>query len=568
MRQGVLATMLWLLSAAGALQAQSFGYVGVLADEGGAVADGTYDFRVRLFDAADGGSELAASVQAVAVPVQAGAFALELDFGSAVLAAPAAWLQLEVRASGEADYDVQLPRQRITGVPLAFFADHAGSVDWNGVEGMPAGFADGNDADALAALQCADGDAPRFVAASGQWNCGPAPQDGRGVLHGAGAPDAALGADGDFYVDTLVPALYGPKAGGAWGAATALVGPPGAPGAPGALGPVGPQGPQGPQGPRGLDAGEVPYPAQRIGRIEFSGVPIQQEPQVEGLPVHAFSAGFSRPAMASVSGWDRGLPEFDRFVVELDPVNAVALIAQLAALRSQDLGTATLWLGSAGAEVPLLKLGHAYVTTATLEPAQDGAQRDLVRLELAFLEWRIERGGEAFAFDIANLVGTAWPTVDCPPLLESYVYADPLLWNPGDGLLVGLPSAPLASTRDWALTQATGRVELGLPLFDAPELHVDLPGGSVAAGPPDVAVVCAAATVLRPPLPQARLRRLVGPATESWRLEWSDLALTRFRIGSRGDGGLRASWQFEPAQVRVLSDGSSTCYDRIQRAAC
>ena len=50
---------------------------------------------------------------------------------------------------------------------------------------------------------------------------------GNGVRHGSGPPDAALGADGDFYIDNSTPsslAIYGPKAGGAWGAGVPLGG--------------------------------------------------------------------------------------------------------------------------------------------------------------------------------------------------------------------------------------------------------------------------------------------------------------------------------------------------------
>ena len=36
--------------------------------------------------------------------------------------------------------------------------------------------------------------------------------DGLSVRHGAGAPAAGLGQDGDFYIDTSGPTLYGPKA--------------------------------------------------------------------------------------------------------------------------------------------------------------------------------------------------------------------------------------------------------------------------------------------------------------------------------------------------------------------
>lgn len=51
--------------------------------------------------------------------------------------------------------------------------------------------------------------------------------DGRTVLNGSGAPDVGDGIDGDFYIDTDEWDIYGPKAGGAWGSATSLVGPQG-----------------------------------------------------------------------------------------------------------------------------------------------------------------------------------------------------------------------------------------------------------------------------------------------------------------------------------------------------
>lgn len=39
---------------------------------------------------------------------------------------------------------------------------------------------------------------------------------GRGVLNGVGAPSNSLGIDGEFYIDTNLNKIYGPKANGAW----------------------------------------------------------------------------------------------------------------------------------------------------------------------------------------------------------------------------------------------------------------------------------------------------------------------------------------------------------------
>ena len=81
---------------------------------------------------------------------------------------------------------------------------------------------------------------------------GNAGSDGKTVLNGSGVPSSGLGADGDFYIDTANNNLYGPKASGAWGSATSLVGPQGSQGIQGNTGSSGSQGIQGIQGPQGL----------------------------------------------------------------------------------------------------------------------------------------------------------------------------------------------------------------------------------------------------------------------------------------------------------------------------
>ncbi|MEM7318485.1 MAG: hypothetical protein AAF408_05620, partial [Pseudomonadota bacterium] len=85
---------------------------------------------------------------------------------------------------------------------------------------------------------------------------------GNTVLNGTDAPDGGTGADGDFYIDTTAQAIYGPKASGAWGTATSLIGQQGAAGAQGPAGndgsdgATGPQGPAGAQGPAGNDGSD------------------------------------------------------------------------------------------------------------------------------------------------------------------------------------------------------------------------------------------------------------------------------------------------------------------------
>lgn len=77
---------------------------------------------------------------------------------------------------------------------------------------------------------------------------GTAGADGKTVLNGTVAPDNGVGSDGDFYIDTATNMIYGPKAAGAWGSGTSLIGPAGSNGANGANGSNGSNGSNGTDG--------------------------------------------------------------------------------------------------------------------------------------------------------------------------------------------------------------------------------------------------------------------------------------------------------------------------------
>lgn len=51
--------------------------------------------------------------------------------------------------------------------------------------------------------------------------------DGKTVRSGSGVPSAGLGVDGDFYINVAAWTIYGPKASGAWGSPTSIIGPAG-----------------------------------------------------------------------------------------------------------------------------------------------------------------------------------------------------------------------------------------------------------------------------------------------------------------------------------------------------
>ncbi|RNL64376.1 hypothetical protein EFK50_07575 [Nocardioides marmoriginsengisoli] len=92
--------------------------------------------------------------------------------------------------------------------------------------------------------------------------------NGNSLLNGAGAPDSALGSNGDYYLDTAASELYGPKAGGAWpGSGVVLKGADGTNGTDGAPGAAGPQGPVGPPGADGTDGTDGADGADGAGTI-------------------------------------------------------------------------------------------------------------------------------------------------------------------------------------------------------------------------------------------------------------------------------------------------------------
>ncbi|NKQ36352.1 MAG: hypothetical protein HF973_12135 [Chloroflexi bacterium] len=89
-------------------------YQGTLDDDG-SPANGTYNFRFRLYDGLTGGTQLG-EVLVNGVAVSNGRFTVQLDFGVNAYAAEAAWLEIAVDSGG---YQTLTPRQPLTPAPLA-----------------------------------------------------------------------------------------------------------------------------------------------------------------------------------------------------------------------------------------------------------------------------------------------------------------------------------------------------------------------------------------------------------------------------------------------------------------
>ncbi len=99
-----------------------FSYQGELR-QSGQVAEGAFDFEIRLFDSATDGVELAVSNVLDDVSVSGGLFNVLLDFGDLAFSGDQAWVQIEVR-NGESNsaYTVLSPRQSVRPAPYALHA--------------------------------------------------------------------------------------------------------------------------------------------------------------------------------------------------------------------------------------------------------------------------------------------------------------------------------------------------------------------------------------------------------------------------------------------------------------
>ena len=122
--------LLGLLRAMAAPLGTSFTYQGRLTDNG-QPANGNYDLKLDLYDAASGGTHIAGPITNLNVAVVNGMFSTELDFGSGVFQGTACWLDLAVRPAGTASdpFTPLTPRQPIGATPHALFAPTAGQAD-------------------------------------------------------------------------------------------------------------------------------------------------------------------------------------------------------------------------------------------------------------------------------------------------------------------------------------------------------------------------------------------------------------------------------------------------------
>ncbi len=114
-------------------QSTAFTYQGQLK-QGGALAEGLYDIRFKLFNAVSGGTQVGASQCADNITVKDGVFTSMIDFGPQFSSTLDRWLEIEVRkdtglsCGDTTGYTVLAPRQPVTPTPRATSASVANAL--------------------------------------------------------------------------------------------------------------------------------------------------------------------------------------------------------------------------------------------------------------------------------------------------------------------------------------------------------------------------------------------------------------------------------------------------------
>jgi len=129
-----IGTVMSVLVYAASAQSTAFTYQGMLQDAG-APANGTYDVRLRLWDALSSGQQLGTTLCADNVPVANGQLSVTVDFGQQFGTPGGRFLELEVRrdtglnCANLSGFTLLGPRQLITATPIANHAKSAFSLD-------------------------------------------------------------------------------------------------------------------------------------------------------------------------------------------------------------------------------------------------------------------------------------------------------------------------------------------------------------------------------------------------------------------------------------------------------
>ncbi len=121
LKLGLLFSALILVAPSIRAQGTAFTYQGQLRD-GTNLANGNYDLRFTVYDAASNGAIVGGPLTNANVLVSGGVFSVTLDFGPGVFTGASRWLEIGVRAGGSGNFTPLIPRQQLVSAPYAIRA--------------------------------------------------------------------------------------------------------------------------------------------------------------------------------------------------------------------------------------------------------------------------------------------------------------------------------------------------------------------------------------------------------------------------------------------------------------
>jgi hypothetical protein len=110
-----------------AAQGTAFTYQGQL-QANGSPASGTYNLTFTLFNTNITGVPIAGPVMTNGVIATNGLFTVQIDFGSGMFTGTNYWLQIGVETNGASPFMTLTPRQQLTPVPYAIFAESSSNL--------------------------------------------------------------------------------------------------------------------------------------------------------------------------------------------------------------------------------------------------------------------------------------------------------------------------------------------------------------------------------------------------------------------------------------------------------